>query len=409
MTKTRLRVLIIQSWIRLGGAELISVHLASQLQARGHEVAIACVYADLEGMPPEAAGNEYLLPPRWVAELCSKRRAAFLCLSPFILFWQTWRHSANVDVLNPHNFPSGWIAILVGAVRGIPVVWTCNEPPERPELSLLSKIGLADFIGWTVASSFIDRLLMKRAKAIYVPSERTRADVLERYGRPASVVGLGIDEEFRSPASPSGLAERLGVRERFVLLLVGKLHPQKNQIACIEALPMLVGRIPQVVLLVAGSGPARMELEEAASRLGVAAHVRFLGHVSRSETRELYEICDLNLFPAVNQSWGLTPFEALAAGRVSIVSKETGAAELLKGEDIGIVCDPSADAFAERIVQIYEDPVVISEMATRGRDYVIRNLTWGRYAETASAIFQEACGFTHGLIDSPASIQAGSK
>jgi glycosyltransferase involved in cell wall biosynthesis len=402
-------VLIIQSWIRLGGAELISVHLASQLQARGHEVAIACVYADLRGMPREALGNDYLIPPRWVAELCSKHRTAFLLLSPLVLLWQTWRHSANVDVLNPHNFPSGWIAILVGAVRRIPVVWTCNEPPERPGLRLLSRIGLADFIGWTVASSFIDKLLMKRAKAIYVPSERTRAEVLERYGRRASVVGLGIDEEFRSPASPSGLADRLGVQDRFVLLLVGKLHPQKNQIACIEALPKLVERIPQVVMLVAGNGPARMELEDAASRLGVAGHVRFLGHVSRSETRELYEICDLNLFPAVNQSWGLTPFEALAAGRLSVVSEESGAAELLKSEDIGIVCDPNADAFAQRIVQIYEDPAAISEMASRGRDYVIRNLSWARYAETATAIFQEACGLTRSLSDSPASIGAGSK
>ena len=409
MTKTRLRVLIIQSWIRLGGAELISVHLASQLQARGHEVAIACVYADLEGMPAEALGNNYLLPPRWMADLCSKRRAAFLLLSPFILFWQTWRHSAHADILNPHNFPSGWIAILIGAVKRIPVVWTCNEPPERPRLRLVCRIGLADFIGWTVASSFVDRLLMKRANAIYVPSERTHAEVLERYGRRASVVRLGIDEDFRSPASPSGLAERLGVQDRFVLLLVGKLHPQKNQIACIEAMPKLVERIPRVVLLVAGNGPARLELEDAASRLGVAGHIRFLGHVGRSETRELYEICDLNLFPAVNQSWGLTPFEALAASRISVVSKDTGAAELLKSEDIGAICDPTADAFAERIVRVYQDPEAVLEMASRGRDYVIRNLTWGRYTDTVISIFQDACEFTHGLSESPASIRVGSK
>ena len=126
-------------------------------------------------------------------------------------------------------------------------------------------------------------------------------------------------------------------------------------------------------------------------------------------TRELYEICDLNLFPAVNQSWGLTPFEALAASRISVVSKDTGAAELLKSEDIGAICDPTADAFAERIVRVYQDPEAVLEMASRGRDYVIRNLTWGRYTDTVISIFQDACEFTHGLSESPASIRVGSK
>jgi glycosyltransferase involved in cell wall biosynthesis len=386
-----MKVLIIQPWIRLGGAELASVHLASELQRRGHKVAIACSFLDLEGMPPEAHAIEYLLPHRLLSARCRRSRLVFLMLAPWILLALTWKHSRGVDVLNPHNFPASWVAVIVGTLRGIPIVWACNGPPARVAWPDATKVGLGDFLGWRLASSWIDKLLVRHMDSVYVPSEVTRFQVRARYGSDPEVVRLGIDGFYREQGPHKSLAKKLGLEGKYVLLAVGKLHPQKNQRVCIEALKQVLPSIPDAVLVLAGGGPMRKEWASEAIHLGVAGHVRFLGNRTASDVRELYTVCDLNLFPPTNQSWGLTPFEALCAGKVSIVSNDSGAAEVLAEQGIGIVCDPTPEAFAQRILEVHRYRGRYRAMARKGRRYVTKNLSWSQYAERVLGLMEEAC------------------
>ena len=385
-----MKVLIIQSWIRVGGAELISIHLAHQLQDRGHEARIACTFLDAAGLPSEAGEVEYLLPAPWLARCCMESRLFFLLFGPWLLLATVWKQSQRVDILNPHNFPAVWVAVVVGALRHLPVVWTCNEPPEPLAWRDAIKVGLGDFVGWWLASSWIDRLLVQRAASVYVPSEMTRRQVRARYGIDSNVIRLGINSLFFERRGKNGLAKRLDLDSKFVLLSVGKLHPQKNQLLCIEALRRVLTQIPNAVLVLAGDGPMAQEWAAEAVRNGIAAHVRFLGRRNPLEVRELYAICDVNLFPPTNQSWGLTPFEALCAGKVSIVSNDCGAAEVLSEQGIGLVCDPTPEAFARKILEIHKNPGLYRAIARKGRRFVVENLTWSQYAERVLGLMEEA-------------------
>ena len=385
-----MKILIIHPWIRLGGAEQICWKLASQLQEQGHEARIVSTYFDPAGLPKQVEELEYLLPPVWMAQLARRNRAFFLLVAPWILLILAWKNSRDVDVLNPHNFPAAWVAVIVGMLRRIPVVWTCNEPPERIDWKTGFTVGIGDFFGWWLASSWIDRLLMKKVAKAYVPSELTRKQVRLRYGIDPSIVRLGVDSEFYGYGGETSAAKRLNLEGKFVLLCVGKLHPQKNQFVCIDALKLVLPEIPNAVLVLAGDGPMANELLARAMKSGLSSRVVFLGNTDSKEVRDLYAACNINLFPPTNQSWGLTPFEALCAEKVSIVSTDCGAAEVLGERGIGFICDPIPEAFAEMILAVHTNPNLSLTMARTGRRFVESNLTWNQYANDALRLMEDA-------------------
>ena len=384
-----MKILIVQPWIRLGGAEMVSVNLAVNLVHQGHEVEVACTFLDLEGTPHQASELRYLLPPPWVAELMKRSRVMFLLLGPWILFWIVWRNSRDVDILNPHEFPSSWIAALVGKLRSLPVIWTSYGPTPRLKLSDIPRLGFGDWIGWTVASCWLDRVLVRMISSIHVPSHRSHRQIGERYGRDAREIPLGVDAAFYQGGDARQCLLKYGLAGKYVLLCVGKIHPQENQLICLEALRSILPRVQNAFLILAGDGPMRARWQEAADDMGISPHVKFLGHVSAQEVRDLYRACAVHLYPPVNESWGLTPFEALCAGRISIVSDESGAAEIIAREGIGVVCKPTPEAFAREVLRVHDAPGCLEEMARRGRAYVSDRLGWDRYAVEVIRIMSE--------------------
>ena len=373
-------VLIIQPWIRLGGAELVSIHLAYELERLGRNAAIVCAFSDLKGLPEWAEGLQYHLPPRALAEGMRKSRVLFLILSPWVLLGLVWKHSKGARILNPHNFPASWVASVVGALRRIPVVWYCNEPPTRIPLRDALRVGVPDFLGWLLASSWLDRLFVKGIAEVCVPSDMTRIQTQKRYQRRVGVLYVGVDGDFFCADDGSDPRVVFGVVDKYVLLCVGKLHPQKNQFVCLEALREVIEHIPNVVLVLAGDGPSAAELKSLAKLWGLQERVRFLGHVGATTVRQLFRACDVNLVPAINLSWGFTAFEALCTGKVSIVSRSAGgAAEILSENRIGLVCEPTGQEFAQAILHLYRDRRTYDQLSTDGREHVLRELTWAAF------------------------------
>jgi glycosyltransferase involved in cell wall biosynthesis len=385
-----MKILIIQPWIRLGGAEIVSVQFAFELKRQGHEVSIACTYLDMTGMPDQANEVNYLLPSMRLSRWFAKSRLFFLILGPWILLTLVWKHSSNCDVLNPHEFPSTWIAVIVSIFKKIPVVWSSYGPTRRFGMGEISDVGFMDWLGWGFASSFVDRILVKRAHAIHVPSEKSRRSIQGRYDRDSTVIPLGVDESFYSEGNGDRVKRRMKIKDKYALLCVGKLHPQENQIICLEALKIVLDSIPNAFLIIAGSGPMTNRLQRTVKDLDIDQHVKFLGHVPSWEVRDLYKACSIHLYPPVDESWGLAPIEALCAQCISIVSNDCGAAEVIEREGIGVVCEPISEAFAKKILEIQKSPDIYQEMSIVGHQYVSTHLSWRNYSQAVLEVMENA-------------------
>ncbi|HEX5078611.1 MAG TPA: glycosyltransferase family 4 protein, partial [Geminicoccaceae bacterium] len=99
-------------------------------------------------------------------------------------------------------------------------------------------------------------------------------------------------------------------------------------------------------LLVVGDGPSRGEIEAAFAPLGPRA--TFAGALPESQLPGFYAACDLYVWPAVREAYGLAMLEAQAAGLPVVAGHEGGVSEVVQHEVTGVLTPPrDPQAFAE--------------------------------------------------------------
>jgi len=382
-----MKILIIMPWIKQGGAELIAVQTAYQLQKLDHRVHLAALFVDTSQMGEEAKKIEYVTFGPKIANLFKKNKFFLYFLGPFFLFWLVLKETKRTDILFPHSLPSYWIASVMGKLCRKKVVWLCNEPPKKREIS---EVPFLDFLLWQIADSFLDKVFIHLINEIIVYSKIMKKEVKLRYDREAKLVRLGVDFDFfwkKNGKTEEFLKKKYNLLGKFVLLMVGKLHPQKNQRLGIEVLAKILPKIGNAVLVLVGEGPDREKLKIKTERLKIGDKVIFAGFCPPRDVRAWYGVSDLVLFPSVGQtamfgqSWGFVPFEALCQRKVSIVSKSSGAAEVLGKEKIGIICQPRVEDFSQAVLSVFEKRKEYEKMGKEGYNYVKDNLSWERWGK----------------------------
>jgi glycosyltransferase involved in cell wall biosynthesis len=197
-------------------------------------------------------------------------------------------------------------------------------------------------------------------------------DYLRFFGVPAERTALfpyAVDvEAFRrgsdlSPEARAAARERLGipVAPARVLLAVTKLSPREAPWDLLRAFSR--GGDPDRWLLIAGDGPARVDLE-AFVRTSGSPRVRFLGYVPYADLPALYAASDLFIHPVAEERWGVSVAEALACGLPVITSSRVGAARDLLAAGRNGFTYPFGDdaALAGRIEEALRlDPAAVRE------------------------------------------------
>lgn len=389
-----MNILIIMPWIKQGGAEMIAVQTAFQLQKLGYRVRLAAVWVDFSQMEQwekitrqvnyVTVGNagKFLAKSKWLTYF----------VSPFFLLCLILKNVGWSDILFPHSLPGYWIASIVGKIFGKKTVWLCNEPPKKRELK---KVGLADFLMWQLADSILDRWFVWQIDIVIVYSMAIKKEVTSRYNKEARLIRLGIDFDFFSKVDKKQglkLEKKYNLKHKFVLLMVGKLHPQKNQLLGIKVLSNVLGQIPEAVLVLVGEGEDKKELKAQSEKLKVGDRVIFTGFCPPEIVRAWYEVADLALCPSVtqtamvNQSWGFIPFEALCQEKLSIVSQNSGAAEVISKQKIGFVCPVKTKPFTDQVIDFYQNKKKYQPMTKRGRKWVRDNLSWEEFGKEVRKI-----------------------
>ncbi len=380
-----MKIVILQPWIRVGGAELLSLELAAGLERAGHQARIATLFVEAAGLPERLVGGaRFALPPEWLRRRFAASRALTYALGPLALLALTLRAARGADLLNPHNLPAPLVAALAGRLRGLPVVWTLNEVPEALSDDEARTLGTFERAAWHVGSALASRLAHVPA-AILVLSEKTRRDVRARYGRDATVAMPGVSYAANGarPRSRDGPTD---------LLFVGKLHPQKNPALAVRTLACLLRDGVDARLTLVGDGPLRGELERLGRDLGVERAVRWRARLSHDELRDEYASATVVLVTGIgHQSWGLTPFEALAVGTPSVVSSQVGGGEVLAARNAALVVAPEPESFAGAAARLARDGALAATLVENGRS-LLSGLTWDRYAERCASVFAGATG-----------------
>lgn len=201
----------------------------------------------------------------------------------------------------------------------------------------------------------LERALFRSPFPYCLPQSRAIGDDLMRqYGVPADAVEVlpaGVDTAlFRHrPQGRDAIRRRFGLPpERPVALFVGDDFERKGLARAIEGIARAhVG----AELWVAGGGDAA-PYEKLGRALGVGGRVRFLGRVTQDELAEVFSGSDVVLLPSRQDAWGQVVIEALAAGRVVLVSEYAGAHEVIDDGLNGFVLE--RDGSPEQIAALLD-------------------------------------------------------
>ena len=149
------------------------------------------------------------------------------------------------------------------------------------------------------------------------------------------------------------------------------------------------------LLLHAGEGGERQEMERIVRENGLEKQVRLLGGKGRDDILDLYRLADIVLVPSVHsenveEATSLSALEAMASGRPLIAGDVGGLAEMVLDGETGLLVPADPRALAAAILRLAAAPDLGRRMAAAAREYVLRNHSHLRAAAAYAEVYRRA-------------------
>jgi glycosyltransferase involved in cell wall biosynthesis len=380
MQKTGMKVAIYVSELDVkGGTHKQVLRLAQYLKNQGHEIhLVTSCYVPGIGYPEL---NEF----------------AILSISgPSVngLFWKVYSvvkslrlavKLPQVDIINLHDnrcIAFGLACKILG--KGKKCVWQindlhpafgigahCNQSPKKLKEKLIC---------------YANQLLAKCVDQITVNVGKNQSRAKEHLHRHALLMYCGVD-------FPSVNFTPLLPGEPFRLLSIGVFFSYRNYETLVDGCALANQRL-SVPLELTIVGDTRYEpgyvkkIRERASLRAVSLTIR--EGLSQEELDQQIAGSHAFAFINVDQSWGLSVFEAAARATPVILSKSAGASELLKDKPGFMMVDPmSAQEIAEAILALAMNPVKMESMGAMAQE-TVKGMSWeGMYCSPVESLFKE--------------------
>jgi glycosyltransferase involved in cell wall biosynthesis len=186
-------------------------------------------------------------------------------------------------------------------------------------------------------------------------------------------VDLGIPQNVDQATKEQAdlLKKRWAPGDEIIFLSVGRIAPEKGCEVALKALARAMAKRPKkgAILLIAGEGLGRPELQDLANQLGLGNRVHFLGWCQPEGMKVLYYVSDVQIHPAIWEPFGVAILEAMAWGLPVLASDQTMSAvdRVRPGESGFIHRVGDSAALADHILYFLNDPAQIAIMGTRAR------------------------------------------
>ena len=211
---------------------------------------------------------------------------------------------------------------------------------------------------------------MMAADRVVTVSDLTRNIVINKYKiDPSKVVTVHNAVDF---SGRENLEVERGVKDKVVTFL-GRITFQKGPEYFIEAAAKVLKRTKNVRFVMAGSGDMMNRAIRQVARLGISDRFHFTGFLRGQDVQKMFALSDVYIMPSVSEPFGISPLEAMRSNVPSIISFQSGAAEVLK---YALKVDFwDVDAMADDIYALLQYPA-LARFATRQGFDEVNELKW---------------------------------
>ena len=228
----------------------------------------------------------------------------------------------------------------------------------------------------------IEKRGMEAADVVVTVSNWTRNIVIEKYGiAPEKVITVHNAVDFKTDAVEK---EERGIKDKIVTFL-GRITLQKGPEYFVEAAAKVLKRVPNARFVMAGSGEKMNPLVRRVAQLGLGTRFHFTGFLRGNDVQRMFRYSDVYVMPSVSEPFGISPLEAMRSGVPTIISKQSGVAEVL---DHAIKVDYwDIDALADAIYGVLTYPALSNHMQREGYNEV-NELKWEKASLKLKQIYQ---------------------
>ena len=227
----------------------------------------------------------------------------------------------------------------------------------------------------------IEKMGMEAADRVITVSNLTRNIVINRYGiSPDKVFTVHNAVDF---SNRNEMEVHRGVPEKVVTFL-GRITYQKGPEYFIEAASKVLRYYKNVRFVMAGSGDLLNRSIRRVAKLGIADRFHFTGFLKGADVQRMFAVSDVYVMPSVSEPFGISPLEAMKTGVPTIISKQSGVAEVLRHSIKVDFWD--IDAMADAIYGILRYPA-LGVMASRCGLDEVNTLKWNNAAKKIKEIY----------------------
>lgn len=281
------------------------------------------------------------------------------------------QHKDEFDVIHAHDWLTYMAGIAAKRISGKPLVIHVHATEfDRTGENVNTQVFAIEQMG------------MREADKVITVSNLTRNIVVNKYGiNPDKVVTVHNAVDF---AGREQMVVERSVDEKVVTFL-GRITFQKGPEYFIEAANKVLKKCSDVRFVMAGSGDLLNRSIRQVARLGISDRFHFTGFLRGADVQKMFAYSDVYVMPSVSEPFGISPLEAMITGVPTIISKQSGVAEVLK---YSIKVDFwDVDALADAMYGLLRYPALSQMAAEKGYDEV-NALKWDHAAAKMKHIYE---------------------
>jgi glycogen(starch) synthase len=225
----------------------------------------------------------------------------------------------------------------------------------------------------------LEKNALHEADKIIAVSDYTKAQIQEHYHVCAdkiSVVHNGID--------PVRIKRKQHQLKDKMVVFLGRITNQKGPKFLLETAEKVVRVYPRVKFVVAGTGDQFAHLLETSAYKKIGSKFIFTGFLSKAGVNELLSMADVYFMPSVSEPFGLTALEAAQYKIPSVISKQSGAAEVLSSSLKADFWD--TDKYANYIYALLKYNVLSNTLSQQAKGE-LHTLTWAHAAKKIKSVY----------------------
>lgn len=210
---------------------------------------------------------------------------------------------------------------------------------------------------------------LSKAKIILSTSEIMAKETLKYTNKIPQVIPFGIDLQKFDPDKQSSIEQR----DYYSVGIIKPLEKSYGIEYLLEAISKIKNTYSDidVRLSIIGKGSLRKELVKKTEILNIKDKVAFLGYIQNDQIPKYHAQYDLEVYPSIHDSFGVSVVEAQAMKKAVIVNNIEGLPEVIKDGETGLVIPTkNTKILADRIVELLKNKELRQLMGNKGRERV---------------------------------------